>query len=213
MRVLRTLLALFLAILCVGSVFAQASIHPRVYLPLVMGSGNGGGGGTIEPTATPTTEPTASPIASPQPTPTATPTTETTDNMASRLELINKVNKERTAVGCPAFEIDDALMAGAQAWSPLSRGDHSEGSDWYEGVYGYTGYFIGENIGSGTNDGTPALMVEGWMNSPIHAALITDCTHATYATYHVGAGAALEAGSRWVLAVGKKACDGTCPEN
>jgi uncharacterized protein YkwD len=96
-------------------------------------------------------------------------------------DVINLVNKERAAVGCPALLPNDMLMQVAQAHSQ-DMADHDffehTGTDgrspsqrMRDAGYQYTR--TAENLAAGID--TPAKVVALWMQSPEHRASMLNC--------------------------------------
>jgi uncharacterized protein YkwD len=146
-------------------------------------------------TAAPTPTATTAPQATPKPTtarpprttgPTARRTAVKTPARASQTgdsreaQVLEIVNRERTANGCGSVAINSDLAEAARLHSQ-DQGEHtnmshtgSDGSDFVERARraGYNSP-IGENVAMGY--ATPAAVMEGWMNSSGHRANILNC--------------------------------------
>jgi uncharacterized protein YkwD len=144
---------------------------------------------TSDPVPTPTTPaptdtprpPTTQPSTS---APTATPTSATpppSGNAALEAAVVEIVNKERAAVGCPAVKSDDRLTLAARGHSADMAARNYFQHTTPEGVEfstritnaGYRFSSAGENIAKGY--ATPVDVMKGWMNSPGHKANILKC--------------------------------------
>lgn len=120
----------------------------------------------VEPPAEPAGTPAASDAAAPS---------------GAVAEVLALVNKERTAVGCPALTVNEKLTKAAQdhsedmaAHSNMSH-TGSDGSDPGQRITraGYQWSTYAENVAYGYD--TAAKVMEGWMNSPGHKRNILDC--------------------------------------
>jgi uncharacterized protein YkwD len=96
-------------------------------------------------------------------------------------QVIDLVNKERAAAGCPALVPNAALMQIAQAHSQdmasndFFEHDGSDGRTPFQRMLdaGYRFRRAAENVAAGVD--SPADAVKLWMNSPGHRANILDC--------------------------------------
>lgn len=97
-------------------------------------------------------------------------------------EVVELVNEQREAAGCPALEQDDALTAAALAHTERGAEDGSL-SHRYAGeeplgyritAAEYTWSAVGENIAVGYSD--PEAVMAGWMNSAGHRENILNCS-------------------------------------
>jgi uncharacterized protein YkwD len=125
------------------------------------------------------------------------------------------VNLERARHGLPALKPSARLSAAAAAHSAdmVAHGFFDHVSPWGGRLSdrarraGYRGRTLGEDIGWGTYDlGTPAGIVQAWMESPPHRAVIL-----SRAFREIGVGVALgtpsardEHGAVYVLDVGRR---------
>lgn len=133
--------------------------------------------GTAAPTAPPTPSSTA-----PAPEPTAVPTATATQSApaGSAKRVLDLVNAERVAAGCPALTADPQLAAAATAHAVdmVARQffDHEspDGSTPADRATaaGYSGA-VAENIATGY--ASAEAVVAGWMDSEGHRANILDC--------------------------------------
>lgn len=111
-------------------------------------------------------------------TPPAPPAPPTPSSDPVQDEVVRLVNAERAARGLPGFTIDARITRAAQAHSDdmarNQRLDHvgSDGSSVGDRLTraGYDSAGWGETIGVGY--ATPAAIVDGWMNSPPHRAIL-----------------------------------------
>ncbi|MCH5274435.1 MAG: hypothetical protein J1E65_01255 [Lachnospiraceae bacterium] len=103
------------------------------------------------------------------------------------VEAFNLVNAYRIAYGLPELVWDDQLEACAQVraneLATLFSHTRPNGSDWYTVN---SDLMWGENLAKGYTNASK--LVEGWMNSPTHAANILDTEYTTcsIAVYEVG---------------------------
>jgi uncharacterized protein YkwD len=121
----------------------------------------------------------------PVPTPTRTPVPTATPQPPSNVEaqVIQLVNNERSAHGCPPLAMEVHLMNAAEGHSTdMAVNDFfshtgSNGSSPGDRITaaGYGGYtHWAENIAAGYS--TPAAVMNAWMNSAGHRANILNCT-------------------------------------
>ena len=121
--------------------------------------------------------PTTRPTSPPAPRPTSSAPAPATGVTA---EVTRLTNLERAKAGCGALRVDSRLAAAAQAHSRdmVDRDYFSHTSPDGKGpgdratAAGYQRW-SGENIAAGY--GTPAAVVQGWMNSAGHKANILNC--------------------------------------
>jgi uncharacterized protein YkwD len=126
-------------------------------------------------------------------------------------QVIDLVNQQRAAAGCPALVANDALMSIAQAHSQdMATHDffQHEGSDGRTPFQrmndaGYRYRRAAENIAAGPK--RPADAVALWMNSPPHRANILDCAlRETGVGYVDDPGDPLKYGSYWTQDFGTR---------
>ncbi|MFG2297286.1 CAP domain-containing protein [Streptomyces sp. NPDC048603] len=115
-----------------------------------------------------------------QPVPPAPPTGHSAEETA----VLNLVNQERAAVGCPAVRANPPLAALAGAFSKdmAVRGffDHTDPdgrTPWDRAAQAGLSGMAAENIARGQGDA--ASVMKGWMNSPGHRANILNCEYRT----------------------------------
>ncbi|MEU8774184.1 CAP domain-containing protein [Streptomyces sp. NPDC048606] len=97
--------------------------------------------------------------------------------------ILELVNQERAAVGCPALTVNAKLTKAAQDHSAdmAANGNMShtgsDGSDPGQRITraGYTWRTYGENVAYGYS--SPEQVMQGWMNSPGHKRNILDCSY------------------------------------
>jgi uncharacterized protein YkwD len=119
------------------------------------------------------------PSAAKAPAPAPAPARQAAPDFAA--QVIELVNRERAAAGCPALVPNDALMQIAQAHSQDMAGhdffehDGSDGRTPFQRMLdaGYRYRSAAENIAAGAS--SPADAVRLWMNSPGHRANILNC--------------------------------------
>jgi len=117
--------------------------------------------------------------------------------------MLGLLNKDRAAVGRPAFKLDDQLDAKAQAWADhLAAAGSLSHSTLTSGV---TGCYraLGENVAQNTS---LAKVEKVWIddvgiNPPIHRNNIRST-----AFDHVGIGVTVKNGVYWVVVDFKDAC-------
>lgn len=124
---------------------------------------------------------------------------------AERLEVIRLVNEARLAAGCPAARVNDALMAGAQAWSVYmdSNGVYYHAPIGWYADYGFPNGGL-ENIAA---VGSAEIAFNAWMASPAHRDNMLDCyrhnpadpSYNPSAIYELGVG---HSNGYWTLALG-----------
>ncbi|MEU2181619.1 CAP domain-containing protein [Streptomyces thermolilacinus] len=114
-------------------------------------------------------------------------------------ELVRRVNAERDRAGCPPVRPHARLHVAAQKHSDdMARRDYvahtspdGEGPVQRLAAVGYRWSAYGETLGTGYP--TPAAVLDAWLNSSAHRAVILDCRHR-----HVGIGLHPGAGRpRW----------------
>jgi uncharacterized protein YkwD len=143
--------------------------------------------------------------------PTGDPQTDlAAQSEAFELEVISRVNSERTSHGLPPLALNNSLTEAARAHNQdmILNGffDHtgSDGSSPAERAcaHGYAPFdwgecFVGENIAAGYC--TPAEVMEGWMNSSPHQANILN---PAYREIGVGHNTGGEYGDYWTMDLG-----------
>ena len=110
-----------------------------------------------------------------------TPVVQTADQQAAASRVVELINAERKAAGCPALGVNPQLTAAAQAHSDNMQSRHffshvdPDGRQPWDRMLkaGYRYRIAAENIGAGFS--TPEAMVRGWMNSPGHRENILNC--------------------------------------
>jgi uncharacterized protein YkwD len=122
-------------------------------------------------------------------------------------EAVRLVNELRAAEGKKALTVSGSLTATANAFARLMAESNQFGHLGPDGstpqgrvtAGGYRGAFRGEALAAG--QGTAAIVVETWRNSPAHAAILLDPT-----AVEVGLGYFLDPGDMyahyWVFIVG-----------
>ncbi|MEU3727600.1 CAP domain-containing protein, partial [Streptomyces sp. NPDC031705] len=101
----------------------------------------------------------------------------------ARAKVLELVNEERAAVGCPVLTVNEKLTKAAQDHSAdmAAHGNMShtgsDGSDPGGRITraGYQWRTYGENVAYGYS--SPEQVMEGWMNSPGHKRNILDCSY------------------------------------
>jgi uncharacterized protein YkwD len=149
----------------------------------------------LEPAST---DPVYLPMLANQPTPETTPTIPP-DDLEDEQTVATQINQQRHAAGLAPFTLDDALTQAARRHSRdmadngFTSHTGSDGSSAGERVReaGYEGTYVGEIIGWGFG-GDPATMIDWWMNSPPHRALILSSRATDY-----GVGYAHKPESQW----------------
>jgi uncharacterized protein YkwD len=137
------------------------------------------------------------PTPTPSPTPTSTPIPP--DDSANEEAIINGLNQQRNSNGLPSLAMVSELTQAARRHS-RDMADHnftdhtgSDGSDggqrMEEAGYDWIGW--GEIIGWGFG-GDTTRMIDWWMNSPPHKAIILSNNFTDF-----GAGYAYNANSQW----------------
>ncbi len=121
---------------------------------------------------------------------------DTAEYGTARLEVVELVNSEREALGCPNLVVDDTLMEATQGWSAYmaenSYFEHTEQA-WYEEYGTWRSY---ENILRGCD--TAQCAVDTWMASDMgHREALLVCKD-NVTDYFVGVG---REGSWWTLAI------------
>ncbi|MEM7798421.1 MAG: CAP domain-containing protein [Chloroflexota bacterium] len=110
------------------------------------------------------------------------------------LEVIRLVNEERAEAGCNPVTAEPALRLAAYSHSK-DMGDNLyfshtglNGSRFWDRAEdaGYTGFASGENIAAGY--GSPASVMNAWMNSDGHRNNILNCRHTEIGVGHYVAG-------------------------
>ncbi|MDG4829527.1 CAP domain-containing protein [Solwaraspora sp. WMMD1047] len=157
--------------------------------------------GEESPPAAPSPDatPTPSPSAAAAPTPSATPSkarrssptpTRTRSRAAAPAaaptadtregQVIELVNRERTANGCGTVQSNNQLATASRLHSEdqaetenMSHTGSDGSSPWDRAERAGYRRAIGENVAAGYR--TPAAVMEGWMNSPGHRANILNC--------------------------------------
>jgi uncharacterized protein YkwD len=126
-------------------------------------------------------------------------------------QVIDRVNAERAAAGCPALVSNDALMQIAQAHSQdmashdIFRHEGSDGRTPFQRMedVGYHFRRAAENVAAGVR--SAADVVDLWMNSPGHRANILDCQlRETGVGYVEDPGDPLKYGSYWTQDFGTR---------
>ena len=114
-------------------------------------------------------------------------------------DTVAEINRRRQAYGCPAVEFNQALTLAAERHSKDMATNNffshtgSDGSTFSQRIVqaGYSPYQkIGEILAAGYS--SPKAVVDGWMNSPGHRAIITDCTYDD-----IGISLETRAGTEW----------------
>ena len=138
-------------------------------------------------TAPPTTAPTTAPPTTAPPTTQAPPTSPpqtpppAPSGGSSAQQVLDIVNAERAQAGCGAVtlngQLNNAALAHSQDMSANGYFSHTglNGSQPWDRAEaaGYNYRSIGENIAQGY--GSPAAVMDGWMNSSGHRANILNC--------------------------------------
>ncbi len=114
------------------------------------------------------------------------------DDSVIQTEVLNLINVERAAAGCPALALDPALNVAADGHSEDMAANNyfahedpaGNGPGTRIAAAGYGGANWAENIATGFPD--PAGVVTGWMNSEGHRANILNCGYV-----HMGIGYAV----------------------
>jgi uncharacterized protein YkwD len=137
------------------------------------------------------------PIVARQPPPTATPIPP--DDLAVEQSIASQINQRRQAAGLPLLALDAAITQAARrhcrdmAEQGFTSHTGSDGSSARDRVLeaGYTGTYVGEIIGWGFV-GDPDRMIEWWIKSAPHRALILSDTATDF-----GVGYARDPESDW----------------
>ncbi len=118
------------------------------------------------------------PTRTPSPTPTRDPCAEGESPSELEQDVINLINEERAKRGLPALRVDERLVEAARLHSlDMANNDFlshtgSDGSSPWDRIAraGYPMVTGGEVIGGGYP--TPRSIVDGWLSSPPHRAII-----------------------------------------
>lgn len=102
---------------------------------------------------------------------------------ATELQVFDIVNLQRKAAGCPAAQLNRELSSAAKTHSQDMATHNffghigSDGSAFFQRAQraGYTYFAAGEIIGGGYD--SPTAVVDGWMGSPGHRAIILTCAN------------------------------------
>jgi uncharacterized protein YkwD len=113
-------------------------------------------------------------------------------------QVVDRVNLERTAVGCQPLTVDARLVqAASNHSSDMATNNYfshtgSDGSTFGSRIVatGYNYRMAGENIAAGA--ATAEAVMEMWLNSPPHRANMLNCGYV-----HIGVGHAYSAGSTY----------------
>lgn len=155
------------------------------------------------------------PTSTATPTPTVTPTPTATlippDDLANEQSIADLINQERSSNGLPPLNLVSELTQAARRHSRDMADNNftshtgSDGSNagqrMLEAGYNWTTW--GETIGWGFG-GNPESMVDWWMNSPTHRAIILSTNYTDFGVGYALNGAS-DWGHYWTVNFGKRA--------
>lgn len=182
-QLIKALLGVFLFLVFIPRMEAQAQGQARIFLPLAQ---NGGGSSILQPPALSCQLPFAH---------------QESDHAAFEAETLKLINEARAKVGAPPIQSTPSLeqlarfhssdMANSNKFSHDGSGGENFGTriDWGCDPYSRAGEIIGWNYQ------TPRDVVNGWLNSPPHKQIMLDAKFT-----HAGAGfASNENGLYWTV--------------